>query len=55
MAHVGDDLFVAMTDGTTGCELHRLASGWHTPTLVADLNPTGDAQPGLHLAHGRGR
>ena len=23
--------------------------GWHTPTLVADLNPTGDAQPGLHL------
>ena len=49
MAHLGDDLFVAMTDGTTGCELHRLASGWHTPTLVADLNPTGDAQPGLHL------
>ena len=29
-----------------------LASGWHTPTLVADLNPTGDAQPGLHLVTG---
>ena len=49
MAHVGDELFVAMTDGTSGCELHRLASGWRTPTLIADLNPTGDAQPGLHL------
>ena len=49
MAHVGDDLFVAMTDGTLGCELHRFASGWQTPSLVADLNPTGDAQPGLHL------
>ena len=49
MAHVGDDLFVAMTDGTYGCELHRFAGGWNAPTLVADLNPSGDAQPGLHL------
>ena len=38
-----------MTDGTYGCELHRFAGGWNAPTLVADLNPSGDAQPGLHL------
>ena len=53
MAHVGEDLYVAMTDGVHGCELHRLAGGWEQPTLVADLNPGGDAQPGLHLGlHG---
>lgn len=49
MAHIGDDLYAAMTDGTYGCELHRFAGGWNAPTLVADLNPSGDAQPGLHL------
>ena len=49
MAQIGDDLYAAMTDGTYGCELHRFAGGWNAPTLVADLNPSGDAQPGLHL------
>lgn len=49
MNHIGDDLYVAMTDGTHGCELHRLEAGWGQPLLVADVNPGGDAQPGVHL------
>ena len=49
MNHIGGALYAAMVDGIHGCELHLFDDGWQTPQLVTDLNPSGDAQPGLHL------
>ena len=49
MSHINGELYAAMVDGIHGCELHLFSDGWRAPHLVADLNPSGDAQPGLHL------
>ena len=49
MNHINGELYAAMVDGIHGCELHLFSDGWRAPHLVADLNPSGDAQPGLHL------
>jgi hypothetical protein len=49
MNHIDGGLYAAMVDGSHGCELHLFDDGWQAPHLVTDLNPSGDAQPGLYL------
>ena len=45
----GKDLWAAMSDGATGCELYFVEDGWRPPVRVLDLNPAGDAEPGRML------
>ena len=45
----GREVWAAMTDGSTGCELYRIPDGTSTPVRIADVNPAGDAEPGRYL------
>ena len=45
----GTDVWAAMSDGATGCELYLIEDGWRSPVRVLDLNPAGDAEPGRML------